>query len=336
MRIPLLLASLLAATGTLTAQTSTASTVINQDGVGCQFGNGWITGTVTVGADIDVSYDAATGLLDVTVENTTPIVAGQANATITEIHFNLPPGAITGATLVNQIGTGGATPNFTLSFDADTATAPNPNGVGCLGDFNISLDNGIGSQGAIANAAAPNINTPNPVLGPVTFTIQLTGPGASGVNAEAVLATISQGANLPTNVGMKFQGGGIGGQESGFVGACDFCRTAMYTTGDRSPGGQFDICVTGGFGCHACVWVSATAGPTTVGNITVPIGLPIAAAFTLGNFGLGGAGTSFCVPVSVPNNPQLSGFTFYAVNVTYNALNVVDYSFSQPIEIVIN
>ncbi len=332
----LLLLTILVATGTLCAQTSTASTTIDANGVGCQSPNGLITGGVAVGATFDVSYDASTGVLDVTVDNTTPIVAGEATATITRIHFNLPPGAITGATLLGQTGSGGATPAFSMSFDADTSAAPNPNGLGCLGDSSIALDNGNGSQGAIANAAAPNISTPNPVMGPVTFSIQLSGPGAGGIDAEAILASYATNANVDTNVGMKFQGGGIGGQESGFVGPDDLCRTALYTAGSTTPGGSFDLCVTGGYGCHACVWVSPTAGPTTVGGVTVPIGLPIAAAYDLGNFGLGGAGNVFCISYSVPNNPGLSGFTFYAVNITYNALNLTSYSFSSPIEIVIN
>jgi len=331
MRTTLLIASLLTATTALTAQTSSASTVITHDGVGCQYGNGWLTNYVTPGAAITYTYDQSTGVLDVTVDNTTPIVAGESTATISELHLNLPPGAVTGATLANQSGAGGAAPNFTLSFDADTGVAPNPNGAACLGDFNITL-----SGGAIANAAATNVATANPTLGPVTFSIQLTGPGTDGIDAEAAIATISQNATIATNVAATFQDGGVNGLDMGISGACDFCRTAMYTTGDRTPGGQFDICVSGGFGCHACVWISATPGPTTVGNITVPIGLPIAAAWTLGNFGLAGGGNSFCIPVNVPNNPQLSGFSFHVVNITYNALNVVDYSFSAPLEITIN
>jgi hypothetical protein len=326
----LLAVSLLAATP-LVAQTSTASTVITHDGVGCQYGNGWLTNYVTPGAGITFAYDQSTGVLSVTIDNTTPVVAGEATATISEVHFNLPPGAVTGAVLANQTGAGGATPAFTLSFDADTAAAPNPNGAGCLGNFNVTL-----SGGAIANAAATNVATANPTIGPVTFSIQLTGPGTDGIDAEAAIATISQNATIATNVAATFQDGGVTGTDAGISGACDFCRTAMYTTGSRTPGGQFDICVSGGYGCHACVWVSATAGPTTVGNETIPIGLPIAAAWTLGNFGLAGAGNSFCIPVNVPNNPQLSGFTFHVVNITYNALNVVDYSFSAPLEIVIN
>jgi hypothetical protein len=335
MHSQLLTIAILAACGTLTAQASSASTSFDANGVGCQ-SNGLITGGVVVGATFDASYDRSTGVLDLTVENTTPVVSGEATATITLIHFNLPPGAITGATLISQTGISGAAPNYSLTFDANTSAGQNPNKLGCLGTFSIELDNGLGSKGAIANAAATNISTPGPVIGPVTFSIQLTGPGANGIDAESVLASFSTNANVQTNVGLKFQGGGVGGQESGFVGADDECRTALYTVGNTSPGGQFDLCVTGEDGCHACIWVSTSPGPTQVGSITVPIGLPLTSAFDLGNFGLNGAGNVFCIPYVVPNNPALSGTSFYAVNVTYNALNLAGYDFSEPYEVMIH
>lgn len=320
----------------LAAQNSSAQTTINRFGLGCQGNLGYLTNNVEIRATATAQYNSATGELQLLINNTTPIVAGEATATISEIHFNLPAGAVTGATLTNQVGSGGATPAFTLSFDADTASAPSSNSAGCLGDYNVTLATGPGSQGGIANPNATNISTPNPVTGPVTFTMQLTGPGTSGIDAEAIIATISQGGPTSTNVTMKFQGGGVGGQESGYVGSCDECRTALYTVGQTSVGSSFDLCVTGGYGCHACVWVSGSAGPSVVGGITIPIGLPIAAAYTLGNFGLGGTGNSVCVPVSVPNNTQLVGFEFHAVNITYNALNLQGYQFSDPFTVTIN
>lgn len=319
----------------LTAQSTTAATTIDTGSVGCQATPGLLTGDVAVGATATVTYDSSTGELQLDVTNDTPIIAGEATAVITDICFNLPAGAITGASLINQVGSGGATPAFTLSFDADTGAAPNPNSTACLGNFNICLDAGNGVMGAIANPAATNVTAPNTVTGPVTFTIQLTGPGTSGITAESILATISQGGSTATNFGMKFQAAGVGGNESGFVGANDECRTAVYLDNTPVVGGNFNLCVTGGYGCHACLWVSATPGPTMVGNITVPIGLPIAAAYGLGNFGLGGVGNSVCVPFSVPNTPMMSGFTFYAVNITYNALNLNGYAFSDPFTITV-
>jgi len=335
MNVPATLATLLTVS-TLAAQNTSATTTIDITSIGCQATPGLLTGDVAVGATATVDYNSATGELQLTIANDTPIVAGEATATITEIYLNLPAGSVTGATLGNQVGSGGATPNFSMSFDGDTAVAPNPNSTACLGNFNLCLDSGNGSMGAIANPLATNVSTPNPVTGPVTLTIQLTGPGTAGITAESILSTISQGGSQATTVGMKFQGAGLGGQESGFVGANDECRTAIYVNGPTAPGSTFELCVTGGYGCHACLWVSPTPGPSVAGGITVPIGLPIAGAYGLGNFGLGGAGNSLCVPFSVPNSPLMSGFQFYAVNITFNALNLSGYHFSDPFTITIN
>ena len=328
MRTTLAILTSLLAAATLSAQGSSASTTINHNGLGCQGLGGRLTGGVVVNTIVSMSYDKATAVLQVSVNNNTPIVAGESTATVSEVHLNFPNGAVTGVTLNNQTGSGGATPAFTLSYDADSAAAPNPNAAGCLGDFNVMLTSGANGAGGIANPAATNIATANPVTGPVTFELQLTGPGTTGIDAEAIIATISQGSPSATNVALKFDGGGVQGQESGYVGSCDECRTSIYTVGQTAIGSTFDLCATGGFGCHACIWISATPGPTVLQGITIPVGLPIAAAWTLGNFGIGGTGNYDCIQVPVPNNTQLQGFEFYVANVTYNALNLQGYGFS--------
>ena len=331
-----LVASLLAAAAA--GQSSSAATLVNHDGVGCQGFGGRLTNGVPAGGTGTYLYDASTGVLELTIENTTPPWPGQSTATISEIFLNVPPGAVTGATLTNQVGSGGATPSFSLSFDADTSTAPNPNTADCLGDFNISLTTGL-LGGGIANPAASTIGTPNPVLGPVTFTIQLTGPGIGTIDAESFLAASSVSASpttVATNFALRFDGGGPNSQDYGYSGSCDLCRTSVYVVGQPAIGQTFDICVTGGYACHACVWLSATPGPSVAGPYTVPIGLPIAAAYTLGNFGLGNAGNSLCISFTVPNNALLRGFEFYTSNVTYYALNVQGFGFSPARKITIN
>lgn len=312
----------------LTGQTTTAGTTVNIGGLGCQGGGGVLTNGVVIGSFASYSYDAGTGVLSLTVQNTTPVVPGESNATIAEIWLNVPPGAVTGAVLNNQVGNGGAAPAFTLAFDDDTSNATNSLAAGCFGNFNLRLTAPAGS--GIANPAAPSVATPNPVLGPVTFTIQLSGPGTAFVDAEAFLAASSQGGPEHTNLALRYEDGGANSQDSGIVGSCDLCRTSVYLNGAPAIGQTFDICVTGGYGCHACVWVSETPGPTVVNGITIPVGLPVIAAWDLGNFGLNGFGNVGCLTINVPNNPQLQGFQFYLTNVTYNALNLQDYSFSLP------
>lgn len=328
------LATLLAST-TLAAQTSYASTTINYNGLGCQGLGGRLTNGVVVNSIVSMSYDKATQILQVTVNNDTPIVAGESTATVSEVHINFPNGSVTGATLTNQTGAGGATPNFTMSFDADTGVSPNPNIAGCLGYFNVTLSAGPNGAGGIANPQATNIVAANPVLGPATFELQLSGPGTSGIDAEAIIATISQGSLDATNVALRYEGGGAQGQDVGYVGSCDECRTSIYTVGQTAIGQTFDLCATGGFGCHACIWISATPGPTFLQGVTIPIGLPIAAAWTLGNFGIGGTANFDCIQVPVPNNTQLQGFQFYVANVTYNALNLQGYDFSPSFTVTI-
>lgn len=336
MRITLAILTSLLAVTSLAAQGSSAATTINHNGLGCQGLGGRLTGGVVVNSVVSMAYDKATAVLRVSVDNYTPIVAGEATATISELHFNFPNGAVTAVTLNNQIGSGGATPAFTMSYDADSAAAPNQNTAGCLGDFNVMLTSGVNGAGGIANAAATNITTANPVFGQVTFELQLTGPGTAGIDAEGIIATTSQGSLGATNFALRFDGGGVQGQELGYVGSCDECRTSIYTVGQTSIGSTFDLCVTGGFGCHACMWISATPGPTVLQGVTIPLGLPIAAAWTLGNFGLGGIGNSACIQVAVPNNTQLQGFEFYVANVTYNALNLHGYGFSPTFTVTIN
>ncbi|MFK7741207.1 MAG: hypothetical protein AB8H80_12885 [Planctomycetota bacterium] len=311
------------------AQSTTAATTINQDGFGCQDGTGRLTGGVVIGSIASVTYDPTTAVLQFVVANTTPVVAGEANPTIQDIWFNVPDGAVTGMTLTNQVGSGGAAPQFTLQFDPTTSLNPNPLSAGCFGEFNVQLSAPAGSFG-IANPAAPQVATPNAVTGPVTFTFQLTGPGTAFIDAEAFLAASSQKGALSTNYALNYQRGGSNAQEFGIVGSCELCRTSVYLVGNPSVGSTFDICVTGGFGCHACLWVSGTPGPVVVSGIELPVGLPIAAAWDLGDFGLGNASNTLCLTVPVPNNAQLAGFQFYLANVTYNALNVQGYDFSLP------
>lgn len=326
--------SLVASFSSVAVAQTTAGTLINQQGLSCQGSSGVLTGGVAVNSFAQATYTRSTGVLVLSIDNQNPIVAGQANPVIRQIFLNFPAGTITGATLVSQTGSGGSAPNFTLGFDADIGTAPNPLAAGCFGSFNLRLQT---ASGGIANANAPLISIPNTTRGPVTFTIQLSGPGAAGITAESFMSPASRGGSLATTVAMQFEGGGVGGQQNGFVGSCDLCRTSIFTIGNPAPGQTFQLGVTGGFACHACLWVSGTPGPVTVpGGIVIPIGAPLAASLDLGNFLQGGAGNSFTVPVVVPNNPLLSGFQFYTANITYYALNVQGFSFSPAFTVTIN
>ena len=122
----------------------------------------------------------------------------------------------------------------------------------------------------------------------------------------------------------KFQAAGFRGEESGFVGSGGECRTAVYTVGTPSLGETIDICITGGTGCHACLWLSTTAGPTSVGAFTIPIGFPIISDFDFGNLGLAGLSNPFCFSVTIPNNPALIDLPIYLTNLTFDSLAPLD------------
>lgn len=321
------LAALAAFTAPLCAQSSSVNLALDLHDLGCQGPGGAIVNGIVVGADVTLNYDGSTGLLQIVVENTTPIVAGEATAVITRMFCNLPPGAVTSAALISQSGAGGATPQFALTFDPDTSAHPNPNSAGCLGRHSLALEV-QGVSGGIANAQATSIAAPQPVLGPVTFEVQLAGPGAAGISAEAIAASYSRSGPTQTNVAMHFQAAGANGAYSGWVGDLDSCRTGIYTVGDTAVGQTFDLCVTGSDGCHVCLWVSGTPGPFVLGNRTLPIGLPLLAVLNLGFLGVGPTGASTCVPVAVPNNPGLAGFSLYMTNVSYHLFQPNGLSFS--------
>lgn len=322
--------------GLAVAASAQATVAFNSgNGYGCQTGGPVLEGGTPAGAEVAFDYDATTAMLHVTVTNTSPVTAGVPNPLITRIWFNVPGGAVTGASLMGQSGSGGAAPAFALTFDADAATAPNPNHANCFGYFNFQLAR-ENVQGGIANANAGTIGGPAgaAVIGPVEFHLQLQGPGVGGLTSDAFAAATSRGgAQRNVAVACKFQAGGPGAEESGTLGSNDECRTAVFVRGTPNIGEHIQICVHGSNGCHVCLWVSVFAGPVTVNNVTIPIGIPILASFDLGNFT--GGTTELCLHVQIPNAPQLVGQPFYFSNLTYPLGQPELFSFSPAFQITI-
>jgi hypothetical protein len=272
-------------------------------------------------------------VLRLVVTNTSPVTVGVANPLLTRIYFNAPAGAVDSATLTSQTGSGGATPAFVLSFDADTSSGANPNQANCFGDFNFAL-RAQNIHGGIANANADTIPGPPgaAVIGPVTFEIQLGGPGVNGLTAAAIAGAVSaNGAQTETNVALKFMGSGPGDQ-SGVLGNGG-CVTGVFIRGEPRIGNEIDICITGSNGCHACPWVSNFPGPTVIGTFVIPIGLPLLASYDLGDF-IGGI-NELCLHVAIPNNPALIGLHFYFTNLTHPEGDPAAFSFSPATHMVI-
>ncbi|HZN37675.1 MAG TPA: hypothetical protein VFD82_02670 [Planctomycetota bacterium] len=301
--------------------------VVDNLGFGCQAGGPVLSGGTLASGTVDFEYLQATHVLRLVVTNTSQVTVGVPNPLITRIYFNAPAGTVDSATLLSQAGSGGATPAFVFAFDADTSLNPNPNQANCFGSFNFALvvQN---IHGGIANASADTIPGPPgaAVIGPVTFELQLGGPGVNGLSAAAIAGAVSaNGPQTETNVAFKFMGGGPGGAQSGVIGNGP-CVTGMFIRGEPRIGNEIDVCITGSNGCHGCPWSSLFPGPTVIGTFVLPIGLPLLANWDLGDF-VGGI-TELCLHVAIPNNPALIGVNFYFTNLTHPEGDPAAFSFS--------
>ena len=159
------------------------------------------------------SYDASLARLTLVLQNITPVVPGQMTALVTDAYFNLPAG-ITGATLLTQTqGAGTVVPQYTLLLGSIS--------VNCFGTFSAQLDNGTGSAGGISNAAATSISGPpgSAVTGPATFVLALSGPATGTLSTLNFVQAMSSGGAYSVATAMKFQGGGVGGDQSGVQGS---------------------------------------------------------------------------------------------------------------------
>ena len=301
--------------------------VVDNLGLGCQAGGPVLSAGTLASGTVDFEYLPATHVLRLVVTNTSPVTVGVPNPLITRIYFNAPAGTVDSATLLSQVGSGGALPAFVLSFDADTSLIPNPNQANCFGSFSFALTR-QNIHGGIANASADTIGGPSgaAVIGSVAFELQLGGPGVNGLTAAAIAGAVSaDGAQTETNVALKFMGGGLGAAESGVLGNGP-CVTGLFIRGEPRIGNEVDICITGSNGCHACPWSSLFPGPTVIGTFVIPIGLPLLANWDLGDF-VGGI-NELCLHVAIPNNPALIGVHFYFTNLTHPEGDPAKFSFS--------
>ncbi len=325
----------LAASATLFASISTAQVTSSTLSIGapgspgCQAGTNsplLSDGSVATGI-MQIHYDASSAILTLAVDNTSPVIAA-SNPLVTDIYLNAPVGAVTGATLINQVGSGGANPAFTLAFDADNTTAPSLPRADCFGHFSIQLSVG-GLPGGIGNAAASTFAVPasQVVRGPVTFTLQLTVNGV--ITASAFTEWQSwNAANVATQGGaLAFGGAGANNDGAGFVGHPFQCKTAMFTRGLPRIGTTFDFCMTGPECCHLCIWASLNPGPTFFLGYRIDLGFPVIGIYDFGFLPREGL---ICTSIPVPNNRSAIGATVYFVNATYlsgypaETLNVSD------------
>jgi hypothetical protein len=303
--------------------------------ISCQDGNTItaLTNGVLARATLTYTFDRDSGLLDLVVENNSPIVPGEENPMITEINFNIPTGAVLSVNLVGQTASPmGAIPTFFLVTDLNILDGSNSLGVGCMGDFSCRLDRSAsGINGSIRNAAATEVagNINNMVTGPVTFTFQISG-NLETLTAGSFASAFSQDGAAPANASLKFQAGGPGGEESGFLGNKPDCEPNSWFIGEPRIGSTVTLVQSGAPGCSGCVVYSFSPGPITISGVQVPVGLP---AFELVS-AIQPSNTVATFQIPIPNDVNLVGVTIYfAVVLVDPSFTVVESSpgFSQTL-----
>lgn len=93
------------------------------------------------------------------------------------------------------------------------------------------------------------------------------------------------------------------------------CLSTISIVGQPRLNTTIQFCINGSPNCHACIWASKNAGPTVIGNITIPIGFPLIDYFDLGSFPPSG---QICTPIPIPNDPNLVGRSFYFTNASFS------------------
>jgi hypothetical protein len=268
-------------------------------------------GTAASGS-IEFTYDAATHILDLVVHNTSPVTRNVPNPLITQIAFNLPPDAVSGALLLSQSGAGGVSPFFWLAVDPDVQHPPNIE-VDCMGRFSALLSIPT-IYGGIGNPAADRYAIPDwlVVEGPAMFRIKLFGPGVSSLSAYAIAAGFSRHASdHNVNAACKFKGGGHGGEGSGYISSVrdgEGCLPSVWLTAPPRIGTTIGICMNGAPTCSGCFLVSLFPGPSVVGPFVIPIGLPFLLDVFLPPLP---PNTPFCLPLSIPEDRSLIGRSLY-------------------------
>lgn len=302
----------------LPAQVVTTETVSvgGPGAVGCQDGQpgGELTGGVVATADLHFTYDDGTGILTLVVENTSPVVGGEENPTITQLYLNAPRLALDGITLVSQSVPAGNQPNFSLQYDR----FGNGYKAGCMGHFNMLLAKGGGPAGGITNPAATNVaGNPNArVTGPATFVMQVEALDLDSLTASAFARAFSiDEPQYAVNAAAKFQGAGQNGEESGFVGnAVLDCNPSAFIIGEPRIGEVIFFAQSAAEGCSGCVVASFDPGPSNAFGLELPIGAPGMVLVSA----ISGSDNVEYIPYLIPDEPAIVGAVVYMVLVVVN------------------
>ena len=94
------------------------------------------------------------------------------------------------------------------------------------------------------------------------------------------------------------------------------CASTMTANGPAQIGTTLQVTIMGNPQCHSCLWVSKNAGPTPIGPVTIPIGLPVLTSMDYGPLPVSG---TLVLNIPIPADPNLIGLQIYMTNVGYPA-----------------
>jgi hypothetical protein len=195
-------------------------------------------GITVASATYVFTLDTGANTLKLVVTNTSPVLVGVPNPLLTDIFFNTPS-QVTAVILASQTSSAGVAPSYALVFDADRATAPNPNGADGFGAFSVAISDTGNIAGTIANPNADTYTMPaaSLAISPCTFNMNLTGTltGLTADDFTALLSRIPPGTPASHAVG-KFQAGGVA-SGSAFINQGEPCTGAATSGALGSPCG---------------------------------------------------------------------------------------------------
>jgi hypothetical protein len=261
---------------------------------------------------LDFSYDRVAHVLELVVTNTSPVQSTALNPILTDLAFSLPEGAITDVTLLSQAPTGPDLPIFQLAVDYDRVAPPNLT-MECLGDFSLRIFVPFGI-GGIGNAAANGFLFPPPLLvkGPMTFRLQLAGPGVGSLTARTLARGFSQATANQVHAAFRFQWAGspwpFGQGVVADVPQPDDNDGSVWWNNPPRIGQRLDYCTRGPIGAHGCVFGSFNPEPLPVPPWLIPIGPPFTFLLVLPPFPDNNA---LCIPTNIPDDPRLIGQAMY-------------------------
>lgn len=92
------------------------------------------------------------------------------------------------------------------------------------------------------------------------------------------------------------------------------CASSITFNGTPRIGTTISMTISGSSQCHSCLWISKNPGPTQVGSVTIPIGVPLLNALDYGQLPPSG---SITLPIIIPNDPNIIGLQLFMTNVSF-------------------